>query len=193
MRTFLCLPIQEETRRRIASTANKLRKNIDTRLSWVKQDNYHVTIRFLGEIDPMLTLELKDACQAATSHIPSFTIPIDKVGAFPTVERPRVLWIGGNPPDPFFDLLSGLDSRLSKLGFNRARRETMAHITLARIKGRMNTPLSQIVGKIDNPRCIMHANSLVLMESQLSRQGAIYSPLFSLPLAKSAADTKGKA
>lgn len=182
MRTFLCIPLQTHIRDNIASMARELREQIHTRASWVQPPNYHVTTRFLGEIDPMLTVDLRDACQNVTSQIPSFEISVNKLGAFPSLDRPRVIWVGGRAPEPFRELLSLLDSELFELGFPHARQDTLAHITLARIKGRLHTPFDQVTKQIKKPKWIVQAGSLVLMESQLTKRGPVYSPLFSLPL-----------
>jgi 2'-5' RNA ligase len=188
MRTFLCIPVDLKIRDHIASIAQELRPQVDARASWVRPENYHVTVRFLGEIDPLLTLDLKATCQTATSQIPSFEIALDRVGEFPSLDNPRVLWVGGKAPDPFLNLLSLLDSGLSQLGFPRGHAESIAHITLARIKGRVHTSLSQVIEQISQPAWTLHVDRLVLMESRLTPHGAIYSPLFTLPFAGS----KGK-
>jgi len=188
MRTFLCIPVDPNIRDQIASVAGELGVYVDTRASWVRPENYHVTVRFLGEIDPLLTVDLKGTCQTVTSQIASFDIPLDRVGGFPSLDNPRVLWAGGKAPDPFLNLLALLDSDLSQLGFPRGRPESIAHITLARIKGRVHTPLSQAIEQISQPAWTLHADRLVLMESRLTPRGAVYSPLFTLPFAGS----KGK-
>ncbi|MEA3239080.1 MAG: RNA 2',3'-cyclic phosphodiesterase [Candidatus Bipolaricaulota bacterium] len=185
MRTFLCIPVDPNIRDQIASISQELRPQVDARASWVQPENYHVTVRFLGEIDPLLTVDLKGRCQSVTSEIPSFDIPLDQVGGFPSLDNPRVLWVGGKAPDPFLNLLSLLDSDLSQLGFPPGHPESIAHITLARIKGRVHTPLSQAIRQISQPAWTLHANRLVLMESRLTPRGAVYSPVFTLPFAGS--------
>ena len=185
MRTFLCIPIKDDLRDHIASVAEELREQVDARVSWVQRENYHVTVRFLGEIDPSLTVDLKEACRAVTSQIAPFEIPLDRVGGFPSLDNPRVLWVGGKAPFPFLDLLSLLNSSLSQVGFPQGRAESIAHITIARVKGRVHTPLSQVAKQITQPAWTLHAKRLVLMESRLTPRGAVYSALFTLPFAES--------
>jgi len=181
MRTFLCIPIGDDLRDHISSIAEELHEHVDARASWVQWENYHVTVRFLGEIDPMLTVDLKEACKGIVAQISSFDISLDRIGGFPNLDNPRVLWVGGKAPEPFRNLLSHLDKGLLQLGFSHTRLESLAHITLARIKGRMHTPLTGALERIARPRWILHADRIVLMESRLTPQGAIYSPLFTLP------------
>lgn len=184
MRTFLCVPIDGKMRDRIAVIAQQLRTHVDAHASWVPPENYHLTVRFLGEIDPMLTVDLKEACREIATQVSSFDVPIDRVGGFPSLDNPRVLWVGGKAPDPFRDLLSLIDYEIQRLGFPHRRVESIAHITLARIKGRLYAPLSEAVAQIEQPQWALHADRLVLMESLLTARGAIYSPLFTLPFAK---------
>ncbi len=183
MRTFLCIPIQNDLRNLISSVAEDLRKRVDAHASWVQPENYHVTVRFLGEIDPMLTIDLKEACREVTGQIPSFDISVDRIGGFPNLDSPRVLWVGGKAPAPFRNLLSDLNSNLSALGFPAGRVESIAHITIARFKGRVRVPLSKGIEQVDQPAWTLRADRLVLMESRLTPRGAIYSPLFTVPFA----------
>ena len=184
MRTFLCIPIEDDLRNHISSVAEDLRERINARASWVQRENYHVTVRFLGEIDPMLTVDLKEACREVTAQIPSFDISMDRIGGFPNLDNPRVLWVGGEGPARFRNLLSELDDGLTQLGFTRARVESLAHITIARIKGRLHAPLAGAIEQITPPSWRLRAERLVLMESRLTPRGAIYSPLFTLPFAQ---------
>ncbi len=184
MRTFLCIPIDTRHREKIASLSQHLRTHIDTYASWVKPENYHITVRFLGDIDPMLTVDLERVCRAITANTLAFTIPVDRVGGFPSLERPRVLWVGGEAPSTFRELLTNIGGSLAPLGFPRPREETFAHITVARIKGRVRSSINEAMTALGTGiSWNLRADRLVLMESRLTPRGAIYSPLFSLPFA----------
>ncbi len=183
MRTFLCIPIDSSLRAKLDELSQQARQRIPVRASWVRPENFHVTVRFLGEIDPMLTIDLEQSCRVATRDMTPFDLSIDRVGAFPSPSRPRVLWAGGKAPSSFCDLLSSLDHKLTTLGFPSGRPETVAHITLARIKGRTDPEIAQTIRSLaDLPEWMLRADRLVLMESRLTAQGAIYTPLFTLPL-----------
>ncbi len=183
MRTFLCIPIDSSLKAKLDELSQQARQRIPVSASWVKPENFHVTVRFLGEIDPMLTIDLEESCKAVTRDMTPFDLPIDRVGAFPTPSRPRILWAGGAAPSSFCDLLSSLDRELTSLGFPSGRSETIAHITLARIKGRTEPEIAQTIRSLaDLPDWILRVDRLLLMESRLTAQGAIYTPLFTLPL-----------
>lgn len=181
MRTFLCLPVDAAISEHLAALSREARRRISTRASWVVPENFHVTVRFLGEIDPMLTVDLEAVCKTVARDVPRFDVRIDRVGAFPAAERPRVLWAGGPAPDAFGVLTKRLETALQALGFGRSRPETVAHITLARLKGRPEDGIAQTIAALSEiPDWTLPVDRLVLMESRLTPQGAVYAPLFTL-------------
>jgi len=183
MRTFLCLPIDEALRERLSALGRNLRERVHVRASWVRPENYHVTVRFLGEIDPMLTIPLRDACDIVAARIPPFGLRIDRLGAFPSAERARVLWAGGDGPPPFRALVSSVEDELTTLGFERGREAAVSHVTVARIKGRPDGSIREAFDALrDVPEWVLRVERLALMESELTPYGARYNPLFSLPL-----------
>jgi len=183
MRTFLCIPIDEALRVKLADLSSRLQRLVHVRANWVRAENFHLTVRFLGEIDPMLTLDLQRCLRAVLKHIPPFVASINKLGAFPSTERPRVVWAGGRAADPFVELISLLEQELTQLGFPRERKPSMSHVTLARIKGKVDDSVEEAMRSLARIPCWdLQAKQLVLMESRLTSRGAVYSPLFSLPM-----------
>jgi 2'-5' RNA ligase len=179
MRTFLCIPIDAPLREALSNLSGELRSLVRVRASWVKAENFHVTLRFLGEIDPMLTIELQQLCRVVTKRIRPFNLSIDRLGMFPSPERPRVLWAGGEAPSTFLDLASFLNHELVKIGFSKERKPAISHITLARIKGRADQSIGEAISSLGRlPGWTLHADRLMLMESRLSSHGAAYTPLF---------------
>jgi 2'-5' RNA ligase len=183
MRTFLCLPIDSSTREALGTLSEELRQLVQVRASWVPAENLHVTVRFLGEIDPMLTVELEQICRPVAGQIAPFDLSIDRLGVFPAPERPRVLWAGGEAPSVFHHLVSSINEGLSQLGFPEERKKPVAHVTLARIKGRADRSIMQAINSlVDQLGWTLRVNKLVLMESRLTSHGAVYNPLFTLTL-----------
>jgi len=189
MRTFFCIPLPDAAHEALHDVSEHLRRRTQMRAAWVRPSNYHITLRFLGEIDPMLTVDLRDLASTVTNTIPPFQCTLNRVGAFPQLERARVVWVGGNAPDGFREMSDVLNQGLIPLGFPRGRRETVAHVTLARIKDRPDPALPSVIEAM-NPLSPVHflADRLVLMQSELSPQGAVYTPLFACALGKEGRD-----
>jgi len=192
MRAFFCIPIGERLRTDIAGVSHRLREGSRMSASWVRSENYHVTVRFLGEIDPMMTTELHAICRGVSSHVDPFALPVDRIGAFPSLDRPRVLWAGGDAPEIFVQMTDALNQRLSEQGFPLERKPRVSHITVARVKGRPDPGLAGLLGTM-NPLGFApaHVDRIVLMQSELSRNGARYSPLFTVPLGGSGRPDEG--
>jgi len=184
MRAFFCIPIDETLRRDIAGVAESLREQTMTRAAWVSPRNYHITLRFLGEIDPMATVELERIARGVAKGREPFTFTIERIGAFPAVERPRVIWAGGPAPAEFVELSSSLNGSLERLGFPRQRGEEVVHITIARVKGRVDLGLMEGIRSTGISPKRFIAERIVLMESRLTPRGAVYSPLFTVELKK---------
>ena len=153
------------------------------RASWVRPENYHLTVRFLGEIEPMLTVDLERVSRRITTSIAPFALSLDRFGGFPSIERPRVLWFGGETPSLFRGLATSLSHDLGELGFPPEDREPDAHVTIARIKGRPDPATPGVIARLGPVAPLpVHVDRLVLMQSELTPAGAIYTPLFSTPL-----------
>lgn len=183
MRAFFCLAIDKLLNRDLEALTAQLRAQITARVSWVPARNFHVTLRFLGEIDPMLTVDLKRMMHPIAAGITPFNLTVDRLGAFPSPARARVIWAGGEAPPEFIGLIDQVNHGLSAFGFPRARKEMIAHITLGRVKGRADPSVERVLTANRNiPGHTLHVNRVILMESTLTKNGAVYNPLFSLPL-----------
>ena len=183
MRTFFCLPVDSNSRKALASLSHRLQETVQgVRAAWVKPEKFHVTVRFLGEIDPMLTLELVEGCREVTAETSLFDLSFDRLGAFPSPARARVLWAGGEGSPDFGRLVSSLDIVLQRIGFEKKRKPAVAHITLARIRGGVDPSLETAIHSVgDWPGFTLRVDRLIFMESRLSSGGAMYTPLFTLP------------
>ena len=181
MRAFFCIPLEPDVVRSIAPLAATLRARINIRASWVRPENYHVTLRFLGEIEPELTIDLERLAQRVAGRRAPFALPLDRLGAFPSADRARVLWIGGDASPEFLGLASSLQHELAELGFPRERPPLVAHVTLARLKGRADAAVPSALGTTETPTGLAtRADRLVLMQSELTPTGAVYKPLFTV-------------
>ena len=189
MRAFFCVPLKPDVASAIHRVAREVRDATEMRASWVRRENYHVTLRFLGKIDPLLTVELERIGARLAARLEPFELPLDRLGCFPSAERARVLWIGGDASPAFHGLATSLHHELRELGFPSERKPTVAHVTLARIKGRPDARLSRVLDGVVLPAGLAaRADRITLMESVLSPAGAMYTPLFNKPFRGSGSD-----
>lgn len=183
MRAFFCIPIDSEQRQRIRRIASQLRDTTEMRASWVALANYHLTVRFLGDIEPAWIPDLEAVARAACASIKPTGALGDRIGAFPKLENARVLWIGGQAPDGLRSLSMSLNQELEAMGFPRDRVDRGFHVTMARIKGRPDPLLSNAVEALGAFAPFWFpVEQLTLMESTLTSQGAEYASLFTVPI-----------
>jgi 2'-5' RNA ligase len=104
-------------------------------LSWVKPENLHLTIRFLGDLGDS---GIRRACDSVVSSAEGFAAPIARLGlleAFPNLARPRVLWVGlAEGAEEVLTLARAINDGLDRTGFGPPDKPVRAHITLARVR-----------------------------------------------------------
>ncbi len=189
MRAFFCLELEALLQQELDHITQELRKT-RVRASWVRAENLHVTVKFLGEISETLVPQLSAAGREAilkSGTTQTIEWELDRLGAFPNVERPRVVWVGSSrEPEALGQLATQLQEKLQPLGFAPERDHFVTHITLGRVKenGPGVRALTQALRSIQ-PFCFKaRARELTLMESQLTPQGSIYKPVFRLPFSR---------
>lgn len=95
----------------------------------------HLTLRFLGEIDPARVAAISEALEPAVRDVSPFTLTLDGVGAFPSIDRPRVVWIGVTlGADRIRELAARVAQALGNIGFASEREEFVPHLTLLRVR-----------------------------------------------------------
>src|SRR5215831_17800874 len=94
-RVFIAIELPANLRRRITQHVDHLREALpDARASWSREDNLHLTLKFLGDIPVTDVEKLGRAAERAASVTTRFEIAIERCGAFPLHDQPRVLWLG---------------------------------------------------------------------------------------------------
>ncbi len=111
------------------------------RVKWVPEEQLHLTLRFIGEVDGGVFTDIRDSLEDVRMN--SFSIKLKGFGHFPPRKNPRVLWAGINPLDSVKILRNRIESVLVKIGLEPERRKFSPHITIARLK---DPPISKIAG-----------------------------------------------
>lgn len=149
-------------------------------MKWVKPDNIHLSLKFLGEVEetrePELRTALKRAAGTGTEPRP-LTLQVAGFGVFPDYHRPHVLWAGVTP-EPGLELLQhGVEQAFAPLGFPTEARTFRPHVTLARsardAKPRDFAGLEELLRGIDFDQTVTVAD-VDLMQSTLQPGGPVY-------------------
>ncbi len=182
MRAFFCLELEPNVKRAIDAWAQPLRP-VNARVSWVKPENFHVTLKFLGEIEVRTMANLRINAEAIAKNIKPFSLSLNTAGAFPNEQKPRVVWVGCSAlPEELTHLSQLLEERMSVLEFS-PERNFRAHVTLDRVKEENRIGVEELskrrknLGKFESHNLFKH---LTLMESQLTPQGSLYTPIFNV-------------
>ena len=184
MRTFIALEISQSTRSALASVAAQLKPRLG-RISWVKPDRMHLTIKFLGEIEEKLAGLIGENLEQVCAAAKPFALEVVGLGCFPNPRRPRVVWAGlEGDIDRARELQRAVDACLKPLGFSPEKRPFSPHVTLGRVKGdvraaELQQAIEQHAGTLFGTEGF---SEVVLMRSQLRPQGPIYTPLGRYPL-----------
>ena len=154
---------------------------------WVRPQNIHLTLKFLGNIDSGEIEKIGRAMVDAAGDSAPFTLTIGGIGFFPDIKRPRVIWVGLDGAKPaLFKLQRNLADRLAIAGFPKEKRSFKAHLTLGRIRQAVNPNIidQAIQGYSDLGDLKFSANRIILFKSDLKPTGAEYSHLKQVDLRK---------
>lgn len=131
MRLFIAINIPKKERERIHRSARALRER-GYPVRWVSEDLFHLTLKFLGQVRPVAVPAIQTALEKVTQATEAFPMKIGGLGAFPTIRRPRVIWLGAEPSPALRCLKQDLEWALSEHGFERETRAFHPHFTLGR-------------------------------------------------------------
>jgi RNA 2',3'-cyclic 3'-phosphodiesterase len=189
-RTFIAVEAVDGARVGALAAIDRLRSAVDG-VKWVPPDNLHWTIQFLGDLDDR---EMAEACmrtvRVAAKH-QAFELEARGVGAFPSIQRPRTLWLGaGAGSEEFCALQADIEDALHELGFRGENRAFTPHLTIGRQASRAaagpgaTRTLSERLAKLaDFDGGIMGVDEVTVFASELGREGPVYSVLARAKLA----------
>lgn len=191
LRTFVALPVPQAVTGFLEQIQERLRPSV-ANVRWVPVENVHLTLKFLGDIDPAMVPAIVTQVDAAARTIHPFTLVAKGVGGFPNRRQARVVWVGlAGDLEALESLHHNLESGLATLGFKRDHRAFRAHLTL----GRMRRPAaSKTLGDLLEPLTAeasapFGVDQLRLYRSVLKPTGAEYTLLHAAHLAASGATT----
>lgn len=182
IRTFIAVPVPETVRRAAADVRTRCAA-IARDLRWVAAERIHLTLKFLGDVDPDQVAVIRRRL-AETATAGPFRLAARGLGVFPTVKRPRVLWMGiAGDTAPLIAFARRLDAALADAGFPPEKRPFRAHLTLGRFKGRTDPrQVADLLVSAAPETVRFDADEMVFYQSDLTPSGAVHTPLAAFPL-----------
>ena len=155
-------------------------------IKWVESGQFHVTLKFLGDVEREDMASVCVAFQKSVADISPFEIRAMGAGAFPKIEVPRTVWVGVEDPSNSLNAaFNAVESAAVKMGFVRENKPFVPHITLGRIR-KPSPALKGLSEKIAQyPRCDLGKTFVThvdVLSSELTRRGPIYAVLARCPL-----------
>ena len=184
MRTFVAVELDAELKKELAAIQRDL-KACGADVRWTRGEGIHLTLKFLGEIRPEDVGGVTAAMSDAVEGIEPFEFEVGGIGAFPSEQSPRVVWIGVKDTSGRLEEISrALDDGLQSLGIGREGRRFKPHLTLGRVRsGRGHDELcGAMAAHRDAQLGRREVDEIVLFQSELTPQGAVYSVVARQPL-----------
>jgi len=176
MRTFVAIQLSPEVRKQLFQNQKRL-KELKADVKWVEEENFHITLSFLGEIKVSQADQIIGEIRKNLPSISPFVLNLSGLGVFPNKERPRVIWVGVTKgKEEIILLYNFLKELLEPCGFDFSKKYT-PHVTLGRVRSSKNMKaLISLLPEIQF-KCKDFIEGISLMESRLSPKGPIYTEL----------------
>jgi len=178
IRTFICIELPEDVRRRLRELQSDLEK-YNANIRWVRPESIHLTLKFLGDVEEHSINDIARATEMACSGIAQFTINVQQTGVFPNWRHPRVLWVGIDEPEGnLLKIKQEIELQLTELGYVKEDRKFSPHLTIGRVKSmKMISDVMQDLQKREFFAGNFLAKEVVVMKSDLRPTGAVYTAL----------------
>jgi 2'-5' RNA ligase len=186
MRLFVAVNLPSEIRERLAAAQDRLRR-AQADVSWVRAENIHVSLKFLGETEEKRLERIRSALHEVAWAGAPFPMEMSGVGSFGG-RIPRVVYVGvSDGAEPLTQLAGRIEAALGRVGFPKERRGFTAHLTLGRVRSPRNA--EALLAALEEFRAekfgTLTATQLDLMQSELRPTGSVYTVLDRFPLGPS--------
>lgn len=190
IRSFIAIDLPPNIQQLLDNISTELKsKRPNTAVRWVPAKNIHLTLKFLGEVSTTNLDILTTILQAEVTRHHCFQIKVGGLGAFPSIRRPRVIWVGVEAPPDLLTLQHSIESETLRLGYTAEERPFSAHLTLGRVSHNASPEEVRQIGDILNEYHVGYLGTVPvervrLFRSDLEPGGAVYTPLLTIPLAR---------
>ena len=177
VRSFIAIPLPDAVRERLGAEVARLRQRTAP-VAWVRPENFHVTLRFLGDRDPAQLDRARAALDVVAGGVVPFGVTVSGLGSFPPGRPPRVIWAGVTVGAAGLGALAArLEAELARRGLGGDGRPFHPHVTLGRARGDRSVP--ELAGALGPGAAYgdLTVDALCLMGSDLDPGGARYRAL----------------
>jgi len=187
MRAFVAVELSETIRARLGELIASLRTT-GAPVKWVEPKNLHLTLKFLGNLADDNVETAIEIMKQSAEGIGPFELAVSGAGAFPNLRRPRVIFVEAHDaPRAAAELARRLNRKMTRAGVRKEDRAFRCHVTLGRI--RKPGPVHALAEKLEavsgESFGTMTVDRVVLMRSELTPAGPVYSPVASADLGDS--------
>ena len=187
IRAFVAVDLEPQTVERIAEAIDRLRPRLPG-IRWLPPTNFHLTLKFLGDVAEDKVAPITAALESDLCPFSCFTINAKGLGVFPGVARPRILWVG-LVSEELNALASRVEKTLIPFGFATEKRAFTPHLTVGRWREFKGSPKA-LGDEIEKWRGHdfgrSNVDEVILFQSVLKPEGALYRPLKTVVLTKTA-------
>lgn len=179
MRLFIAINFPESLRQRMVEATEPIREERFP-VRWIAPEKLHVTMKFLGDVREDRAPDVVEALEEVSDDFRPFEVGFERVGAFPSLRSPRVIWLGVEATMEMRAVKHDLEHAFVDMGFSRETRAFQPHVTLARTDNDAEAgdfrDLEPVARRVDFDETHRVA-TLDLMRSRLQSSGAEYSIL----------------
>ncbi|MDD5140724.1 MAG: RNA 2',3'-cyclic phosphodiesterase [Verrucomicrobiales bacterium] len=189
LRLFIAIAIPPDVRKEIGRAQGRLRRHSPpSAIRWTRPDQFHVTLKYVGDVPLPQVAALEKSVSAACASCPVLQMKAHGVGFFPSAQRPRVLWAGaGDDSGQLAELHRQIDAAVRPFAPAEKPERFTGHITLGRFKpgrhGSVEKLLERATVLRDRHFGGWLAGAVEIVRSELTSTGAMHTPLASCPLA----------
>lgn len=183
IRCFIAVELPQDVKDSLAASQSRLKRAGDGAVKWVAPEGIHLTLKFLGSVDAEKIQAITLAIAQAAKGTGTLKLATRGIGAFPSWQRVRVVWVGlEGDVDRLKILQERADEALKPLGFAPEARAFSPHLTLGRVRETVGSverhKLGEALSAVNaEGSSDWTATELSLMRSELRPTGAIYSQL----------------
>ena len=188
IRVFIALDISDAACSSLSGAIDGLKAEIPRGVRWVDPRGIHLTLKFLGNIDPRRTDGILESMVRVGQEVSSFSLSLAGLGVFPNQRQPRVLWAGvAGDMDPLTGIQLGVEEAMAEQGFTKESRSFNPHLTIGRVRDGVSASERQKIGTsvtscfLDATESWM-ADTMHLFQTTFTPDGSIHDILGSAPL-----------